>query len=349
MAYRRAGMFAVGEIVVVVVTLAALLWFGSQLLTAIEGENAQAESPWHGCAEARVYRISLDADGERMWVYRPIEGIVHINLASGRVEQFREMGSFEFLALAHSLDGSTSLLCTGTSTALWTRDRREPFAMHTGSSTEVSVDAAVSADGGMAIYLTSQGIARGWYRDGDEMKEVSYELPAGSTVIRMGLSHSGDRMCVARADGTVAIHSARTGVALTERVAAGGDFNTLVWSEDEQSIAVAGSGGILQLLDAEDLSCLWQTRLNGQNSMSMPTAIALSPDRKLIAVTFNGSTEISICPVNTNETVRQLQGHKGIVRALQFAPDSKSLYSGSFDGTIRQWNACTGLVLRVVD
>src|SRR5205809_764516 len=43
-----------------------------------------------------------------------------------------------------------------------------------------------------------------------------------------------------------------------------------------------------------------------------------------------------------NQEILRCDGHDGEVSAVVFSPDGKYLLSGSFDGTVRLWNAQTG-------
>jgi WD40 repeat protein/serine/threonine protein kinase len=69
--------------------------------------------------------------------------------------------------------------------------------------------------------------------------------------------------------------------------------------------------------------------------------VAFSNEGQLVAF---GKTDgsIAMLDVNQPETVRKLQGHVGVVVSLAFAPDSKTLASTSYDGTVRLWNVATG-------
>ena len=53
---------------------------------------------------------------------------------------------------------------------------------------------------------------------------------------------------------------------------------------------------------------------------------------------------VAIVNAATGTTERTLKGHSDIVvsRAVQFAPDGKTLATGSFDGTVRLWDAASG-------
>jgi WD40 repeat protein len=79
------------------------------------------------------------------------------------------------------------------------------------------------------------------------------------------------------------------------------------------------------------------------------TSVAFSPDsRFLIAASMPWSLPspgdlskrfpISLWEVASRKEIRRFQGHEGQVRDLAFAPDGRSFYSASADGTVLQWD-----------
>ncbi len=78
------------------------------------------------------------------------------------------------------------------------------------------------------------------------------------------------------------------------------------------------------------------------NPLTNPvSALALSPDRSLIAIGAQGST-IQLCSYKTQSSyLKGLNNHTGQVRALLFI-SNQILASGSYDQSIKTWNVSSG-------
>ena len=69
-------------------------------------------------------------------------------------------------------------------------------------------------------------------------------------------------------------------------------------------------------------------------------AIAYSPDGTRLAV--GGGIGIWIYDMATHQEVALLTGHTDVVLSVAYSPDGTTLTSGSYDGTVRLWDAATG-------
>src|SRR5262249_44154269 len=69
-------------------------------------------------------------------------------------------------------------------------------------------------------------------------------------------------------------------------------------------------------------------------------ASAFSPDSRRLAVGVDNKIITYDIPKRTH--VYQINAHSGWISALAFSPDGQFLFSGSWDHTIRSWDAQTG-------
>jgi WD40 repeat protein len=67
----------------------------------------------------------------------------------------------------------------------------------------------------------------------------------------------------------------------------------------------------------------------------------VSPDGALLASGGNDRT-VRLWETSTGSLVRELNGHRGHVYSLQFAPGGKTLFSGDLLGSIQEWDLGSG-------
>src|SRR5262249_48617327 len=71
-------------------------------------------------------------------------------------------------------------------------------------------------------------------------------------------------------------------------------------------------------------------------------AVNYSGDGKMLAsLEFLGKT-IGLWEAATGKERAQLEGHREMIFSLSFAPDGRTMASGSMDGTVRLWDLPTG-------
>jgi WD40 repeat protein len=71
-----------------------------------------------------------------------------------------------------------------------------------------------------------------------------------------------------------------------------------------------------------------------------PLAIAFHPDGNLLAAAAEWG--FTLFDLNRKQEKVTVRGHKGNVSSLAISPDGRTLATGSWDGTVKFWNATTG-------
>lgn len=106
-----------------------------------------------------------------------------------------------------------------------------------------------------------------------------------------------------------------------------------------------GVGGTIHLRDPESLEA--RRTLTGHTGDI--SALAFSPDGKLLASGAQDENEIILWDLSTGQELRRLRGHSGWIRSLAFSPDGRILASGSTDTTIILWEVSSGRRLRALE
>ncbi len=116
----------------------------------------------------------------------------------------------------------------------------------------------------------------------------------------------------------------------------------LAFSPDEKLVAVAGQAGWVQLLSFPDGKSLATLK----NHRNWVWSLDFSTDGRLLASSGGGEMKVLIWDVAERKLLREIKGHQGKLRDIQFIPDTHHLVSTSDDKSARIWDADSGRLIR---
>jgi RNA polymerase sigma factor (sigma-70 family) len=158
---------------------------------------------------------------------------------------------------------------------------------------------------------------------------------------RAAFTPDGKTVLVSDMGGRVIYWDVATGKEIRRVQADRGNVTALALSPDGKRMA-AGSWGRVRLLDAGTGAAIAAWAVANDSV----TQIAFTPDGKTVALRYQGKT-IDLWDVAGGKKLHTLEGHAGNVFTFAFAPDGKTLASGSWkDPNVRIWDVASGKQLR---
>lgn len=350
----RAGLLIIREMLLVLFSLASLFLLGPRVLNWSVPEADEMAQLWRGVSPKGVARITVLDGGNNLYVLRPKERIYQVNLATGIIEQPLPLLDGEISDIKHSRDGLTTLIlaCNGSAELYHCGEPSQyfplPAAVGTGA---IPIAAGMASDGSLALVMMESGLVQGWVRKDTSFQSIAYQLPLQTELARASLDPSGERLFVTQANRMQAIHDAQSGRQKLSFPRSRCACTDCVWSANGDWLAAGYEDGTICILDSISGNRIsrFEMPIRTTSDDTRIMSIAVSPDRRYLAATSDRSKEITLWDMNSGNSSRQLAGHAGLVRTMAFSQNSERLYSGSFDGTIREWSTEAGNQLRFIE
>lgn len=111
------------------------------------------------------------------------------------------------------------------------------------------------------------------------------------------------------------------------------------------NLLVSGTRDVsYEIRDAKAGILIWSIPAHGTSAQRVT-----SPDGNTIAERGRyGDAVVNLFEARTNQLIRRLEGHPGIIHAIAFSPDGKTIASGSGDRTIKFWDAQSGKLMNTL-
>ena len=294
--------------------------------------------------------IAISRDGRWLASGRG-EGLVRLwELPAGRLVRTIQSPTKETVeAVAISPNGRILAAAVGKVVYLW--DRESGRLLYQLADPDEAVQTMVfRPDGEELATGGADAMIRQWrVRDGTLKRVIGRRQP-GMPVTSLAFSRDGRYEAQGTANGRLRVWNAQEGTFVHELMGHEGAIQALDFTINKTWLC---SGG------ADRKMCVWRLA-NGSLAAIYPFfdvgdgmgAVKIGGSKGWVATATGrwGSAEggygIKLWPVMFDRPIRVLEGHRGAVRSVAYAPGSDLLASLSDDGTIKLWSSANGDCLR---
>jgi WD40 repeat protein/class 3 adenylate cyclase len=309
-------------------------------------EDMTLAGPQGTRCECLIPGLVFSPDGTRLAASSTSDGSAQIwNLATGKNAVTLAGHRLEVTQMAFSPDSKGIATASLHGTArIWDAMSGKPLTTFSGHPGDV-LAVAYSPDGTRIATGGSDATARVWDAStGDQLL-----ILAGHTagVEHVAFTPDGDRLLTGGADGTTRLWDVS--------VEGGRDWLTVPGPHDRLGAVAFSPDGTMFAVPGQLRGVTIRDVDTGEEMITLGghdatiARLAFSPDgTKLAGAAGSGETisranwSVPIWDVNTGKVVLTLTGHGDEVSSVAFSPDGRRLVTGSWDHTVRVWDATTG-------
>jgi RNA polymerase sigma factor (sigma-70 family) len=336
---------------------------GKSLFTAGQGEPARLWDVATGRllhrfgdgGEAHLTAAALSPDG-RVLAGRAAAGELSLwEVSTGTLLRQLKVLRRGDAPLAFSPDGKTVAAADGPTLRLWeAATGKELWAVNGGRDLQAAAALVYSADGKALIWGDRGGHLNVWNAatgqelhrwDDEESRPISALAPApdGRLFVVLGPARGA-------AGGLARMWDVTRGKEVWRLAEEAKNIATAAFSPDGKVLATGGLRGPV---------CFWDAATGKElrrcaGSLSA-LCVAFAPDGKTLASGGGGAFGVSgdqavhLWDVERGREIRRADdGHQATVCSVAFTADGKDIVSGSWEGSVRVWNAATGAQRRRV-
>ncbi|TKA30414.1 hypothetical protein B0A50_02641 [Salinomyces thailandicus] len=167
-------------------------------------------------------------------------------------------------------------------------------------------------------------------------------------------SPDGSQLVSVGSDRKIWLYDGKTGEAIRS-IGDGehkGSIFGVSWAKDGKKLVTCSGDQTVKVWDTEAGKCTQTWRMGGEDGVSIQdqqvgvTWPAGRDDGLIISVDLEGN--LNYFQEGKDKPIRVVAGHQKAVTAASYLPDSKSLWTGSYDGRARSWDLGSG-VAHLVD
>jgi len=164
----------------------------------------------------------------------------------------------------------------------------------------------------------------------------------------LAVSPDGKSIATTGADNVIRVWDSENGHPLKELTGHTGAVNSLKFSPDNKRLASGSADKTIRIWDVTSGKILAQA----ETASAVSAVTWVLGGKQLASAGGDNSIHLWDLPKDPGQPLtpaKELTGHTQPVAALGTSPDGKQLYSGSSDGSVRQWAADSGKQVRQMD